>query len=78
MDLQFFLDLFDKPIYKMCELHRPNGVLPYSRQKLYKDLRAGEFPPGIRIDGSGRCWTRQMLAEEMLRRTSEPENQHAA
>ena len=68
MNIQFFLDLFDKPLYKMCELHRPDGVLPYSRAKIYKDLRSGEFPQGIDIGGTGRVWTKQMLAEELLRR----------
>ena len=77
MDIQDFINLFDRPVYRMCELHRPHGVLPFSRQKIYKDLRAGEFPPGLVMEGAGRIWTKQMLAEELLRRHS-PSNEDAA
>jgi|TARA_B110000503_G_C6826719_1_gene281093 predicted DNA-binding transcriptional regulator AlpA len=78
MDKQFFLDqIGQKPFYRMCDLHRPNGVLPLSRAKLYKDMRAGTFPKGIDLDGAGHVWTREMLAENLLQRYEAKRNKAA-
>ncbi len=67
MDYEEALKLFPQSLYRMRDLDA--GAWPSKRSKIYQDLKAGEFPQGIYVDGVGRCWTRFQLAQELVRRT---------